>query len=410
MILDKSFSNNPKAKYWSDKNIIKPSNIYKSSHKKYWFNCDKCSHEFEIRLDKITNRNQWCSYCSSTKLCENEECKECFEKSFASHFKSKFWSNNNELNSRQVFKSSSTNKYWFNCDKCSHTFDCTTGNVSNGFWCPYCSNLKLCENKECKECFEKSFASHPKSNFFSKNNKIIPRNLLKNSNKKFWFDCENCNHQFDCNLSNITCLNRWCPYCCNPPKKLCYNDCKDCFNKSFASHPKSKFWSNKNEVIPRNVFISSGKKYLFKCQTCNNSFDSNLNNIVSGSWCPHCKHKTELKLFEWLKQLKYNVKKESSFIWSKGKRFDFILDQLKLIIELDGAQHFKQISNWQSPEKTQENDALKNKLANENGYRIIRICQEIVWNDTEDWKNQLNEAINKNNKIIKIGNVFKNKK
>lgn len=35
MILDKSFVNNPKAKYWSDKNIIKPSNVYKSSHKKY---------------------------------------------------------------------------------------------------------------------------------------------------------------------------------------------------------------------------------------------------------------------------------------------------------------------------------------------------------------------------------------
>jgi very-short-patch-repair endonuclease len=126
--------------------------------------------------------------------------------------------------------------------------------------------------------------------------------------------------------------------------------------------------------------------------------------------CPFCKHKTELKLFELLKQQNYNVKKESSFIWSKNKRFDFILEELKLIIELNGAQHFKQISNWQSPEETQENDEFKNKLANKNGYRIIRICQEIVWNDTENCEIQLKVAINQNNKIIKIGNVFKNKK
>jgi very-short-patch-repair endonuclease len=407
MIPEKSFANNPKAKYWSDKNELKPHDVYKSSAKKFWFNCDKCSHEFEIGLDKILYRNQWCSYCSSKKLCENKECKECFDKSFASHYKSKCWSNKNELNPRQVFKNSD-NKFWFDCEKCLHLFDCSTGNVNNGFWCPYCSNSKLCENKDCKECFEKSFASHTKSKYWSKLNELIPRNLLKNSNKKFWFDCHECNHEFECALNNIN-AGKWCSYCAN--KILCENDnCKICFNKSFASYPKSKFWSDQNEVIPRNVFISSGKKYVFKCEKCNNNFDSNLNNIVSGCWCPFCKRKTELKLFEWLKQLKYNVKKESSFIWSKGKRFDFILEEFKLIIELDGAQHFKQVSNWKSPEKTQENDELKNKLANENGYRIIRICQEIVWNETEDWENQLNEAINKNNKIIKIGNVFKNKK
>lgn len=37
------------------------------------------------------------------------------------------------------------------------------------------------------------------------------------------------------------------------------------------------------------------------------------------------------------------------------------MEDIKL--ELDGQQHFIQISNWESPEETQENDNFKNKLA-----------------------------------------------
>jgi len=48
-------------------------------------------------------------------------------------------------------------------------------------------------------------------------------------------------------------------------KKLCdKEDCKKCFEKSFASHEKAKYWSNKNELKPRQVFKSSGKKYFFE--------------------------------------------------------------------------------------------------------------------------------------------------
>jgi hypothetical protein len=34
--------------------------------------------------------------CNSKQLCDNLECKICFEKSFASHEKSKYWSDKND--------------------------------------------------------------------------------------------------------------------------------------------------------------------------------------------------------------------------------------------------------------------------------------------------------------------------
>ena len=46
---------------------------------------------------------------------------------------------------------------------------------------------------------------------------------------------------------------------CLNTKKLCNNiDCKICYEKSFASHEKSKYWSAKNgDIKPREIFKSS---------------------------------------------------------------------------------------------------------------------------------------------------------
>ena len=42
-----------------------------------------------------------------------------------------------------------------------------------------------------------------------------------------------------------------------------------------------------------------------------------------------------------------------------------MLKLLKIIIELDGPQHFIQIMNWKSPEETRKGDIYKMKCAGE---------------------------------------------
>ncbi len=55
--------------------------------------------------------------------------------------------------------------------------------------------------------------------------------------------------------------------------------------------------------------------------------------------------------------------------------FDFCLKigGKKIIVELDGAQHFRQVSNWSSPEMQHDNDVEKMKLAILHGYSVIRL-------------------------------------
>jgi hypothetical protein len=50
--------------------------------------------------------------------------------------------------------------------------------------------------------------------------------------------------------------------CSETRKVLCgKKECSTCYNRSFATHPKSKYWSSKNEVEPYQVLKNSNKKY-----------------------------------------------------------------------------------------------------------------------------------------------------
>lgn len=387
-----SFASHPKAKYWSDANGCNPRFVFKSAHSEFLFDC-KCGHVFAIKPNKITNSYRWCQYCGHDKLCEDLDCEMCHQHSFASHEGAKYWSNDNEIEARFVFKKSHT-KYKFDC-KCGHSFNREPKTMGANA-CTYCNNQKLCEDLNCETCFEKSFASHPKSKYWSKNNNLQPRFIFKKSGQKFEFDCK-CGHSFLKEIKLITKRNSWCPYCVN--QKLCNDlNCEMCFNNSFAFHPASKYWSKTNKIKPRFVFKKSGKKYKFKCEY-DHYFDGSPNNIVSNSmWCAKCKKKTEVKLLEWLKILEYDISYQPEYEWCKMINrlpYDFAIEKLKIIIELDGKQHFEKVDKWQDPKITQKRDLFKMKQAVLNGYTVIRLLQTDVWKDKYDWKKKLSKYIHK---------------
>ena len=407
---ERSFASHEKSKYWSNQNTEQPRDVFKCSHKKFWFECH-CGHTFDSVLSNIT-KGQWCPYCANNRLCNEESCLSCYNNSFASHEKSKYWSNQNTEQPRDVFKNSNK-KFWFECHLCKHTFDSPLCSItSGGRWCPYCANQKLCNEESCLSCYDKSFASHEKSKYWSNQNTEQARDVFKNSHKKFCFDCHLCKHTFDSQLDSIN-KGQWCPYCANPPKRLCNEEsCLSCFNNSFASHEKSKYWSNQNTEQPRDVFKSSGKKYWFDCHTCNHTFDSQLDNINKGRWCPHCVNKTETKLYEKISQIYPTLQRGFKQDWCKKIKhcpYDFCIPEHKIIIELDGRQHFQQVSNWCSPEEQFENDKFKEECANQNDYSVIRLLQEDVWYDRNDWVQQLCETIEEIKASDEITNIYLSK-
>jgi hypothetical protein len=110
------------------------------------------------------------------------------------------------------------------------------------------------------------------------------------------------------------------------------------FEKSFASHEKAKYWSN--NIIFQPIY----------------------------KWCINPKTNRYLP-------------------------FDF--EYKNIIIELDGPQHFKQVSNWRSPVEQLEIDKYKMKCAIDNNKHIIRILQTNVLYNIDNWEDKLEESIDK---------------
>lgn len=392
---ERSFASHPRSKYWSKKNDINPIDVTICSERKVWFDCEDCGHSFQTTAASVSHTNSWCSYCGNKQLCNNKDCKFCFDKSFASHQKSTYWSKKNNKQPSEVFRYSGA-KYWFDCDKCDHYFEiCLYSIIMNDSWCPYCAHRKICLKYDCKHCFDMSFASHERAKYWSKKNDKFPREVFKHSDKKYWFCCNKCVHEFYTCLFHIISKDVWCTYCSN--QKLCDDvDCSTCLNKSFDSHDKAKYWSKKNHKNPRDVFRCSSKKYLFDCEVCGNEFEVNLSRIIhENGWCPFCVNKTERKLHEFLKIRFPNIKKEYAPKWlynpetKRTYRFDFYIPELKIIIELDGLQHFEQVSTWKTPEEQQARDIYKTKCANENGLSVIRLFQKEVYEKSDKFLEEM---------------------
>lgn len=185
--MKKSFKSHNRSKFWAKRNQILPEFVFKGTYNKYWFDCNQCQHQFEAIIRNIV-KGSWCPYCSNQKLCDDEECYDCFNKSLASTDVIQYWSENNIKYPRQIFKNS--NKYFlFKCH-CGHQYQSSPSRVIKSTSCVFCTNKQLCDDPNCQTCYLKSFANHNRVKIWSKTNTISPRMVFIGSHEIYEFDCE----------------------------------------------------------------------------------------------------------------------------------------------------------------------------------------------------------------------------
>lgn len=284
---------------------------------------------------------------------------------------------------------------------------------------PYCAPRShlLCGKLECKACTPRSFHGHEKAQYWSNKNTVKPHQLFRKEQAKYLFDCP-CGHEILKSIRDISFCGTWCPYCAGAGSHslLCENnDCKPCHNRSFASVPRSKHLHPDCEINPRMTFKGSGTiKCKFICEK-EHIFISTPATVDSGVWCPFCFNKTEDDL---LKRFMANgfvdVEPQIVFDWSVNKetgrqlRYDFLIERLKLIIELDGDQHFRDVDVWNSEViNVRKRDILKMDLAISNGYSVLRLSQMEVSKNVTNWWDEMLKNLYKRDvptKIYILGN------
>ncbi len=305
-----------------------------------------------------------------------------------------------------------------NIDKCKHRWKTELSHrISQNTQCPYC----LISPQSC--CYHQSISYlmpqmakefHP-----SLNGNTKPYELTPSSNKKVYWKCaigcihkdkkedERCEHIWSCSVNSRTRnknLNKitGCPFCVKSPQQICMHQSLGHLYPEYIEE-----WDNEKNIKETIFDISIGTpcKVWWKCKNKhengeNHTFElSPYERITCNMDCPYCRNKTINVLYDFLIQ-HFNVNLEKKFEWSRNYLtnrylpFDIYIDELKLLIELDGDHHFKDIKTWNSSsDKRRYTDLYKMKLANDNKYSILRIVQIDIYYNSYDWKNELLNVI-----------------
>ena len=147
------------------------------------------------------------------------------------------------------------------------------------------------------------------------------------------------------------------------------------------------------------MFKGSETTCTFDCDICKSEFKSKLYNVLTGYWCPYCKKKTEATVYKFLKLQDEEWTTQLRFPWCRFSNtghvmpFDFGSISKKILIEVDGGQHFTQVSNWDAPESVQEKDIEKINYCIKEGFSIIHINQLDIWKNVYDWKEVIENEI-----------------
>jgi len=298
------------------------------------------------------------------------------------------WSPNNILQPNEVGARSYTSILLM-CKTCNHEI-----NTNPIRWtqdkqpCAFCAGQKICEQDDCIPCYDKSFASHPLSDYWNMhlNDDVSPRSVFKSKSVQYWFDCP-CGHTtkvYIGDLKDRTTLA--CPYCSSPPRELCENmDCVPCHEKSWASHPQASNWDDAgNSLSARQTFKKCAGHVALKCQYCENPFTARGCTIKAETSCGCLKSFLESEMDKELQRRGIQFETQ----WLPGINrlsFDFqIQHPLRehfALLEMDGRQHFNP-SPWSGDQRNPDEvfrdqvdrDRQKDAIAKDRGFSLLRIA------------------------------------
>lgn len=167
-----------------------------------------------------------------------------------------------------------------------------------------------------------------------------------------------------------------CPYCS-------HNKILVGFNDLWTTRPDiAELLEDKD--VGYTVFEFSNSKHDFRCPHCNTIIKNKSIDKVSiyGLKCPVCSDGVsypEKFVCNMLEQLKIGYSHNIALDWSNNKRYDFYMEDLSLIIECHGEQHYSNKTKWKNDVNQQiDNDKYKMDLAFENGvkYYIQLDCRK----------------------------------
>lgn len=199
------FTTNPELKdQWDyEKNTISPFNITRGSDKKVWWKCEK-GHSWKTTVYVRTSMKCGCPICAGQKVDGNN--------SFANLYPGLLEEWDYHKNERDPFTvlPNSNLKYWWKCKKCGYEWQQNLSHrTARKSGCPLCAHQVLVPGIND---LATQFPDIAEEWNYEKNT-LRPNEVSGGTNKKYWWRCKKCGHEWECIVASRTKRGSSCPQC-----------------------------------------------------------------------------------------------------------------------------------------------------------------------------------------------------
>ena len=233
----------------------------------------KCSsgHSWHARIDDRCRKGRGCPFCSG-RLASDTNRLSANRPDLARE-----WDfDKNELTPFDVTVSSHK-KAWWECSE-GHSWRASVDNRSKGSGCPFCSGSLVSDTNRLS-LIRPDLAREWD---FDKN-ELTPFDVTVSSRKKAWWECSE-GHSWQAEISSRS-KGNGCPFCSG------YR-ASDTNRLSLIRPDLAREWdSDKNELTPFDVTVSSGRKAWWECSE-GHSWQAKISNRSEGRGCPKCANRT----------------------------------------------------------------------------------------------------------------------
>lgn len=363
------------AKLWDyENNDLTPYEVKASTHKNYYFICDKKGHSFEQRLAYFIESGMSCPFCSGKRVLIG------FNDLATTHPEIAQEVNVEESQYLPTeITSGSSKKVPFICNHGHHYISTPKNRVMQKNGCPYCSGKKTIVGKT--DIFS-VYPEYEKFWDYSKNT-IKPEDVSRSSGKKYWWICDK-GHSYD--MSPNTKFGgkkiQNCPVCSGHRVQKDYNDLLT------TNTTLCREWNyDRNTQDPSEYSRGSKEKVWWKRQK-GHSFKSVIKertrprkNRNSPTGCPICNANfsfTEQEIADFVTSIlspdTVVMRNDRSCIYPK--ELDIYIPDKKIAIEFNGLYWHSETAG-----KDRRYHYDKWKQCNDQGVQLITI-----WED--DWLNK----------------------
>ena len=155
---------------------------------------------------------------------------------------------------------------------------------SQGHGCPYCSGRYIIKGENDLQTVNPTLA---KEWNYEKNNGLTPMDVMPNSDKKVWWECQN-GHEWQAIIGNRS-KGQGCPYCAGKKVLKGFNDLQT-VNPILANEWN---YEKNNGLTPVDVSPNSNKKVWWKCSK-DHEWQALIYHRNKGVGCPYCSNKKVL--------------------------------------------------------------------------------------------------------------------